>query len=220
MLADTEFAERWRDRPDFLLVTPVHAGPGPTASMRGRVALVTLPLLAAAAAGWLPILHAALLGALGLVALRVLSPREARDAVDLDVLVVIAGSFGLGAAVEQSGLARELGVAIVDGFGGLGWRAVLLGVVAATLVLTEFISNNAAAALMFPIALAAAADVGADERAFAIAVAVSASASFLTPVGYQTNTMVLGPGGYRFSDYVRVGAPLTAVVVAVVVATA
>ena len=220
VLADAEFAERWRDRADFLLVTPVHAGPGPAAGMRGRVALLTLPLLAAAAAGWLPILHAALLGALGLVVLRVLSPREARDAVDLDVLVVIAGSFGLGAAVEQSGLARELGVAIVDGFGGLGWRAVLLGVVAATLLLTEFISNNAAAALMFPIAMAAAADVGAEERAFAIAVAVSASASFLTPVGYQTNTMVFGPGGYHFSDYVRVGAPLTAVVVAVVLATA
>ena len=97
---------------------------------------------------------------------------------------------------------------------------MLLGLVLATVVLTEFISNNAAAALMFPIAMASAQQVGADPRAFAIAVAISASNSFLTPIGYQTNTMVYGPGGYRFSDYARLGAPLTVVSVLVVVLTA
>jgi di/tricarboxylate transporter len=133
---------------------------------------------------------------------------------------VIAASFGLGAAIERSGLAASLGRAIVELASGLGWRFVLLGIVTATVVLTEFISNNAAAALMFPIAMATASQVGADPRAFAIAVAISASNSFLTPIGYQTNTMVYGPGGYRFSDYLRLGAPLTIASVLTVLFTA
>jgi di/tricarboxylate transporter len=94
---------------------------------------------------------------------------------------------------------------------------VLLGVVLATVLLTEIVTNNAAAALMFPIAVAAAGDVGADPRPFAMAVAVAASASFLTPIGYQTNTMVYGPGGYRFGDFARLGVPLTVMVVATLV---
>ena len=97
---------------------------------------------------------------------------------------------------------------------------MLLGIVVATVVLTEFISNNAAAALMFPIAMATADQLGANPRPFAIAIAVAASSSFLTPIGYQTNTMVYGPGGYRFGDYVRLGAPLTVAVIAACVLTA
>jgi di/tricarboxylate transporter len=93
----------------------------------------------------------------------------------------------------------------------------LLGIVVATLILTEFISNNAAAALMFPIAMATAEQIGANPRTFAIVIAVAASSSFLTPIGYQTNTMVYGPGGYRFADYARLGFPLTIVSVVVTV---
>ena len=87
----------------------------------------------------------------------------------------------------------------------------------ATVILTELVSNAAAAAIMFPIAVAAASDIGHDPRGFAIAIAVAASAAFLSPIGYQTNTMVYGPGGYRFLDYARLGAPLTAVVIAVTI---
>jgi len=94
---------------------------------------------------------------------------------------------------------------------------VLLGLVLATVLLTEIVTNNAAAALMFPIAVAAALDLGADPRPFAMAVAVAASASFLSPIGYQTNTMVYGPGGYRFGDFARLGFPLTVMVVATLV---
>jgi di/tricarboxylate transporter len=88
-----------------------------------------------------------------------------------------------------------------------------LGVVLATVLLTEVITNNAAAVLMFPIAVATAERMHLDVRWLAMAVAVAASASFLTPIGYQTNTMVYGPGGYRFGDYARLGAPLTIIVV-------
>jgi di/tricarboxylate transporter len=88
-------------------------------------------------------------------------------------------------------------------------HGALLGIVLATKLITELITNNAAAALLFPIALASAQQLGVDPRPFVIAVAMAASNSFLTPIGYQTNTMVYGPGGYRFTDYFRVGLPVT-----------
>jgi di/tricarboxylate transporter len=140
--------------------------------------------------------------------------------VEIEVLLVIAASFGLGAAIERSGLAETLGHGIVTSFQGLGWRGVLFGIVLATVVLTEFISNNAAAALMFPIGMAAARQSGAEPRSFAICIAIAASLSFLTPIGYQTNTMVYGPAGYRFGDYWRLGWPLTLASVSVVVLAA
>ena len=220
LLADRSFRDRWRDRPDFLLVNALDGQPeaGPSFGPRAWVAVsVAVAVVLVAGSGLLPILESALIGAVVLVATGTLSARAARDSVEIDVLVVIAASFGLGAAIEASGLAVLLGHAIVEVTSGLGWRWVLLGIVLATVVLTEFISNNAAAALLFPIAMASAAEVGADPRAFAIAVAISASNSFLSPIGYQTNTMVYGPGGYRFSDYARLGAPLTLISVLIVV---
>ncbi len=220
LLADAGFRDRWRDRPDFLLIARLDA----TRSAPDRKAWLALAIAAGfvvvAGTGLLPILHAALASAVLLVATRTLSAQEARASVELEVLVVIAGAFGVGAAVEASGLAGLIGHAIVTLTDGFGWRWTLLGTVLATIVLTEFISNNAAAALMLPIALATATEVGADPRSFAIAVAASASCAFLTPIGYQTNTMVYGPGGYHFGDYWRLGLPLTvASVVTIVLAT-
>jgi di/tricarboxylate transporter len=132
-------------------------------------------------------------------------------------LVVIAASFGLGKAIEASGLAASLGHLIIEGSSGFGPIGVLLAVTLATIALTELITNNAAAVLLFPIAIATAAQLGLDPRPFAIAVTVAASASFLTPIGYQTNTMVYGIGGYRFTDYIRLGLPLTILVIIVIV---
>jgi di/tricarboxylate transporter len=166
-----------------------------------------------AGTGTWPILQASLAGAILLVAAGVLTPGEARSAVDLDVLVLIAASFGLAAAIETSGLADRLARGLAGLADAGGPAATLLAVVLATVALTELVTNNAAAALVFPIAVHAAAEVGASPRAFALAVAVAASASFLTPIGYQTNTMVYGPGGYRFGDFARLGLPVTAAVV-------
>jgi di/tricarboxylate transporter len=216
LLTDPGFRQRWRGRPDFLVINPLD-GEDEAPLRTGRavwVGLVTFTIVAFAGSGTLPILQASLIGAIVLVATRVLSAQAARDAVEIDVLIVIAASFGIGAAIEESGLAMALGAGIVEAFSDYGTRVVLLGIVVATLVLTEFISNNAAAALMFPIAMATADQIGANPRTFAIAIAVAASSSFLTPIGYQTNTMVYGPGGYRFGDYVRLGAPLTVAVIA------
>ncbi|MGH2450211.1 MAG: SLC13 family permease, partial [Candidatus Limnocylindria bacterium] len=155
----------------------------------------------------------ALLTAFALVLLGVLSAGEARDAVDLSVVLVIAASFGLGAAMTASGLAGELAERFVEPFERIGDVGLLVGILVATVLLTELITNNAAAVLMFPIGIATAEQAGLDPRGFAVAIAVGASCSFLTPIGYQTNTMVYGMGGYRFGDFARVGFPLTLLVV-------
>lgn len=218
ILADAGFRDRHRDGQSFLLVAALGTPTVREPRRRLTVLVVTAAMLIAAATGWLPILHAALLADLAIIALGVLTPAQARDAVNLNVVLLVAGSFGLAAAMVSSGLADLMAEWLVDGLGPLGVTGVLVGIVIATLVLTELISNAAAAVVVFPVAFAAAIELGANPRGFAIAVAVAASASFLTPVGYQTNMMVYGPGGYRYSDYTRFGAPLTAVTLITVVA--
>jgi di/tricarboxylate transporter len=216
VLAAPAFQDGWHGTTDFLLVSRF-GGPEPARAQKIVPATaIGLAVVVAAGSGLLPILEASLLGAIAMVVFGVLSPNEARTAVDLDVIVVIAAAFGLGAAITETGLAERLANGLVGGAEGLGSAAVVLAVSLATLALTEAITNNAAAVLMFPVAIAAAADVGADPRAFALVVALMASASFLTPIGYQTNTMVWGPGGYRFGDYARLGAPLTILTLVVV----
>ncbi|HSK18856.1 MAG TPA: SLC13 family permease [Longimicrobiales bacterium] len=217
LLSDRGFANRWRDGNEFLLVS--HLGGSPPVSTRKAitVGVITAAIVGVAGAGLLPMVHTALLGALLIVALRVLTPAEARAALDLDVLVVIAASFGIGAAIEQSGLAAVLADVLVGGLATWGPLVLLTAVVLATVTLTELITNNAAAVLIYPIAIAIALDSGLDPRPFAIAITVAASASFLTPIGYQTNTMVYGLGGYRFTDYARLGLPLTVAVVTAVI---
>ena len=216
LVADAEFSDRWRHRSDFLLVSHLGGSPPPSTRQAWFVAIVTFMIVVVAGMGLMPIVHAAIVGAIALVFGRALTPTEARRAIDMDTVIVIAASFGIGAALETSGLAAALGMGIVDGFRGAGPLVVLVAVTLATMALTELITNNAAAVLMFPIAMAASAEIGADPRPFAIALAVAASASFLTPIGYQTNTMVYGPGGYRFGDYFRLGLPLTVVVVIII----
>jgi di/tricarboxylate transporter len=217
LVADPGFGERWHDKADFLLVAGMGGTP-PRATSRAWVPLAVLAgAIGLSATGLVDILVAALVGAVVLVASGVLTPLEARRSVDIEVIVVIASAFGIAAAMSSSGLAATVADGLVGAFDWAGPRGVLLGVVIATLVLTETITNNAAALLMFPVAVATAIAGGLDPRGVAIAVAVAASASFLTPIGYQTNTMVYGPGGYRFGDYARLGLPLTVVVVAVLV---
>jgi di/tricarboxylate transporter len=217
VLADEGFRERWRDRPDFLLIAR-RGGLAPTSTMQAWiVGAVLLAVVLGNALGLFPILEATLVGAVVLVGSRVLTVGEARRAVDLDVILLIAASFGLGTALEVTGLAQVASGGIVGPFGAMGPRWALLGILLATIVLTEFITNNAALVLIFPIAMSAAATHGLDARAVALVVTIAASASFLTPIGYQTNTMVYGPGGYRFSDYIRLGLPLTVLIVVVLV---
>lgn len=142
---------------------------------------------------------------------RCLAPSTARRSIQWDVLFVIAASFGISTAMQKTGAASyivELFVPLVAPLGPLGPIAAVY--IIATL-LTEFLTNNAAAAIVFPIAVATATKLGVDPRPFAIALAVAASAGFATPIGYQTNLMVFGPGGYKFSDFIRAGIPLNVI---------
>ncbi len=181
----------------------------------GRRGPLTLGLTGAvvflAALGWVPILNGSLFAVGLLVATGTLTAGEVRRAVHLDVIVLIAAAFGLGAAIEETGLAEALVHGVLEVTGEMGSIAILATVVVATFLLTEIITNNAAAVLMFPIAISSASAAGVDPRAFAVAVALTASASFLTPIGYQTNTMVYGAGGYRFTDFTRLGGVLSLV---------
>lgn len=217
LVSDPDFADRWRDRAEFLLIAPLDGAPPSTTPNAWLAVGVLAAIVILAATGLVSILVSSLIGALVLVALKVLSASEARRSVDIEVIVVIAAAFGLASAMQTSGLAQIIADGLVGAFNTWGDRGTLLGLVIATVVLTELITNNAAALLMLPIGLTVAANTGLDPRGAAIAIAVAASASFLTPIGYQTNTMVFGPGGYRFGDYVRLGAPLTIVTMALIV---
>ena len=215
VLGAADFAERWRDQGEFLAVAPLDGAQPVRRDKAVVVGTVLTAFVVVAATGLLSVLEAALLAALAVVVLRVLSPSDARRSINLEVVVVLAASFGLGNAIAASGLASELAGLIVDVFGSLGDVGVLTGVVVTTIVITQLVTNNATAVLMFPIGLATAAAAGLDARPFAIAVGLAASMSFLTPIGYQTNMIVWGMGGYRFSDFLRLGLPLLVVVTTV-----
>jgi len=223
VLAADGFDERWSNHNDFLLVSRLGGSP-PRATRRAPVALLAIvALVVLPATGVLSVLEASLIAAGAVVLGGVLTPREARESVDFSVLITIGAAFGLGAALDKAGLATDLADGIVTGFDFLGDAGVVLGIVIATMLLTELITNVAAVALIFPVALEAAAQSGLDPRTLALGVAVAASASFLTPIGYQTNTMVYGPGRYRFTDYLRLGVPmsvLTLVLLTTLVASA
>jgi len=167
--------------------------------------------------GQITMLKGAMIAAALMIMTRCVQIDEARRTIDWDVLVAIACSLGIGVALDRSGAADMVTEAVFGGVGNHPWIALAL-IYAVTLVATEILTNNAAAALMFPFAMSTAAHLGADVRPFVVCVMIAASCGFATPIGYQTNLMVYGPGGYRFSDYVRLGVPLDLLVGAIAVA--
>jgi di/tricarboxylate transporter len=209
VLANDDFARRWRDHGDFALVSSVDDPPPPRRNRAWVAAGAFAAMLVLAATGVLSLLAASALAAVAMVVGGVLGPAEARRAVDLNVVLTIAMSISLGNAATASGLAAEIAARLVDLGSSWGTFGLLLLTIVATQLLTEVLSNSGAAALMVPIGMGAAAGTGGDPRDFAIAVLVGASCSFLTPIGYQTNLMVYGLGGYRFTDFTRLGLPLT-----------
>jgi di/tricarboxylate transporter len=190
----------------------------PTSPRKAAImAAIGIGFMVLVGSGLVPILHGAVTAALLVVLTGVLRLRQARDAIDLNIFILIAAGFGLGAAVQTTGLGSAIAGVLLDAFGPFGPIGALAAVLLATMALTELISNNAAAVLMFPIALASAAGVGVDPRPFVIVVAFGASLSFLTPIGYQTNLMVYGLGNYRFLDYTKMGLPLNVIAFVVVI---
>jgi di/tricarboxylate transporter len=209
VLGSPAFHERWRGQHDFLVVAPLR-GTRPLRREKARIVeLLVLGLILLAGTGLMDLLSISLLIAIVLTGFKIISMSEARGAVDLEVIILMATSFGLGIAIRDSGLADEIARLVVDAFQPLGDVGVLAGILIATMLMTELLSNNAAAVLMFPIAIASAEQAGLDPRPFAIVILFGATLSFLTPIGYQTNTLVWSMGGYRYGDFSRLGAPLT-----------
>jgi di/tricarboxylate transporter len=213
LVADPGFKDRWGDRRDFLLISALRPAPPTTSPKAPLVALVVFGIVGLAASGVLPLVTAALLGVLVLVIIRAITPTEARHAVDLDVVVTIAAAFGLASSIVVSGLGASIAGWLFDVAAPSGQRAILAMIVLLTVVLKEIITNKAAVLLITPIAFSIAEATGGNPRAYAVAIAVAAALSFLTPIGYQTNTMVYGPGGYRYADYLRLGVPLTLIAI-------
>jgi len=193
--------------PAFVLVTK-KVVPG----FRVRKILTAAAILAlvvgTAAVGAMPIVVAALAGCTAMVLTGCLKADEVYPAVDWKVVMMLGGLLPLGVAIETTGLAAVFSQFMVSVFGSLGPWVLLSVVYLCTSLLTEIMSNAATAVLLTPIAMTAATAMGVDERPFLVAVMFAASSSFMTPVGYQTNTLIYGPGAYRFADFLRVGTPL------------
>lgn len=224
LLTGSGFLRAHRNNPDFYLVSEAgdavrerrDKAPLAAAIAICMVVAMTVPDVLAAlgvadsVTGWLADRRVifAFLAAGAMIVGRCVPASVARRRINWQVLLVVAAAFGIGQAMRNSGAAGMIAALI----GRVGDVAGTLGVLAAvyllTWIMTELISNTAAAALMFPIALASAGAVGAEPRSFAVAVALAASSGFLFPIGYQTHLMVLGPGGYRPGDFARLGAPM------------
>jgi di/tricarboxylate transporter len=173
----------------------------------GTSVLILALMVAFGATGLVPMLQASLLAAGAMLLTRCTSVPAARAAVDWSGLLVIAAAFGLGTAIEKSGLAGGLIEGFLEFAGGSPYAA-LVAIYLVTSLVTEVISNNAAVALVFPLAAEAWKSTDSNPLPFVFALMMAGSASFATPIGYQTNLMVMGPGGYRFVDYLRIGVPM------------
>ncbi|MCC7476405.1 MAG: SLC13 family permease [Pirellulales bacterium] len=206
--APNDFVKRWRNSRDFILVS----GLEDSAPIIHHKAWISLSLFLAVVVGMTAFTEqatlVAMIGATLTVLTGCLAPRDAHRAVELPVLLLIASALGVSQALDRSGAAEWIAGTLLSWAQPYGKVAVLAVIVVMTGLLTELLSNNACAALMSVLTLAAAKQMGMDPRPLLIAVAVTSSYGFATPLGYQTNLMVLGPGGYRFTDYLKVGMPL------------
>ncbi|MGB8853631.1 MAG: SLC13 family permease [Pirellulales bacterium] len=217
--AGPAFRERQRSSRHFYLVSEVSDSTTPRHD-RAWIALTVLAaMVLAATLDLVPMVAAALVAAGVVVGTRCISSSEARRSIEWESLLLIAASFGLARALEKTGLAAAIADSTIAAAGD-DPRVVLAAIYFVAMLFTELMSNNAAVVLTFPIAWQTAADLGVSPMPFVMAITVAASCGFATPMGYQTNLMIYGPGGYKFSDYMRFGGPLNLIVMAITVALA
>jgi len=204
------FVTRQRYNKDFLLINDLDTAP-PRHERAYLSWAILISVVAAAGFGIISMLNAALIGAALMIATGCCSISQAEKSLDVTVLVTIAASFALGTALEKTGVAGFIASSIVDLSQGIPWLMLVLTYICVSL-LTETITNNAAAVLMLPIVLNITETAGLNNEPFVFAIMMAASASFATPLGYQTNLMVYGPGSYRFSDFLKVGVPMNVII--------
>jgi di/tricarboxylate transporter len=205
------FLRAHRNSPDFYLVSEIAGTETPRYDRAGLAIGILILMVLVASLDVYPVSIAAFLAAGLLLATRSIGGGSARRSVDWSILIVIGASFGIALAMQKTGAAEAVASLIAFAAGSLGPIAALIVVYLTALLLAELLHHNAAVALMFPIAVETANLVGADPRGFVMAVAIAGCCAFASPVTYQTHLIVYGPGGYRFTDFVRVGVPLNAV---------
>lgn len=202
-----QFLERQRVSNDFYLVSDLPDSE-PLRHEKAPIAILALVIMVTLAGfGWLSMLKAAVLAAGIMLIAGCCAPSRALQSIEWSVLLVVAAALGISEAMQATGAAEAIAQTFL-GAGGSNPFIALAVVYAVTSFLTEIITNNAAAALMFPIALSVSQGLSVSYMPFIIAIMIGASASFATPIGYQTNLMVYGPGGYKFTDFIRIGVPL------------
>ena len=217
--APNGFDKRWnQNRQDFYLVAPRKSEKKKAIPRRAPVALLLLALMVAAfTTQVVPLVTAAFVAALGMIVTRCVRGGEARTSINFSVLAVIGAALGIGEAVSVSGLAQIIANQISMISMGMSAIAVIAIIYIATNLLTELMTNQAAAILMLPIGLAVAQQAGIGIEAVAVTISIAASASFMTPFGYQTNLMVMAAGRYRFGDYFKAGLPVSLIVMSVTI---
>jgi di/tricarboxylate transporter len=196
--------------PDFIVLVEA-AQEAPRLNKAPLAVLAMAVVLLPVVLGWLPIAIAAIMGAVLMILLGCLTMEEAYRYIEWKAVFLIAGMLPLGIAMERSGAARFLAEGVVGLVGGLGPLVVMAAIFILTAFATQVMPNPAVAVLMAPIAVNTAGDLGMSPYALMMVVALSASASFLSPVAHPANVLIMGPGGYRFADYLKVGIPLTVV---------
>lgn len=201
------FLDQHRHSRDFYLTSRVEGFTAPMHERAWTAGLIFLAIITVAAMNEKALMTAAMVGAGLMIITRCCTSSVARKSVDWQVLIAIAASFAIGKAMEKTGAAQAIVELLVGVAGNHPW-ASLVAIYFMTMLCTELMSNNAAAVLMFPIATATSSQLGVDVMPFAAAIMMAASFGFATPLGYQTHLMVYGPGGYRFSDFLRMGIPL------------
>ena len=209
--ASPAFVEQQRNSSDFYVVSRFENTGPPRHERQGTSLIIFAGMVVAAATGLLSMLQAALLAAVAMLATRCCSDETARRSIDWTLLVAIAASFGLGHALDSTGAARTFAETLIP-YAGDDPRIALALVVLIAGALAAAITSNATAVIIFPIAMATAQQLQADPLPFVIALIVGSSASFASPLGYQTNLMVYGAGRYRFTDFLRIGVPMTLLV--------
>jgi len=211
LIGDKDFQKTWANTPHFIVVTTVgDVAQGPRRTPVVAMAILAA-MLAAMASGLTSPLIASMCAALLMIFFGGLPIGDARRAIDVQVVVILGASLALGLAVEKVGLASAIAAQLSSGVSFAGAAGLLLSIIVATVGISLVTSNQAAVALMIPVVLSIESTGLIDARALVIAVTIAASLSFATPMGYTTNVMVWGAGGYRFTDYVRLGVPLTLV---------
>jgi di/tricarboxylate transporter len=208
-----QFVEQYRYRRDFLLVSPLKDSAPPDFRKAPLAVGILVGMVLLNVLDVMSVLESVFVAGGAMLLTGCVSVNRARQmvSINLPVLTVIGASFALGAAMQQSGTAQYIVDALFPKDTQMSPWMVLLIIYVLTALFTEVITNNAAAVLMFPIGLGAAMQLDVSPLPYMMAIMFGASASFMTPIGYQTNLMVMGPGGYRFSDYLRVGIPISVV---------